>query len=183
MSKKKKLTDLAKALRDNLKRRKGANHKKENKNNLNSKLKISVFLLFPLISSCSDRHYSNGYVAASNELSKIQLNKSTEGDVLQILGEPTTKSLYGDKEYFYMQRNYKQKLFFSPKLVKQQVISISFASNNTVKKITNYNTENAIDIKYDNEITPFEGNKIGPFEQILGNFGRFSSQAQKAARK
>ncbi len=179
------LDKLSDALRKNLRRRKMSNDKETNnlqKNSSGALKKVSVALLLMILSSCTSHKYSNGYLVDPENLAKIKQRKTPEDEVKNLLGNPVTTSLYGEKKYFYMKREYEQKLFFAPKLIKQEVLAISFDNSGLVSKIEKFGTNDAIEIKYDPLTTPFEGNKISPFEQILSNFGKFSSQAQKAKR-
>lgn len=180
---KSKLQALSQALKNNLKRRK--KNTRKNKDNGNTKSKISksalslVFIL--LLASCSQRLETTGYFMNKNKLGLIKINKTSKQEVINILGKPTTKSAFEPEVYYYIERQYEQVAFFTPKLRKQSIISIEFDQKNVVSNIKAYNEKDAKSLNYDDEKVSFEGNKVSPLKQILENIGKLSSQAQKGA--
>jgi outer membrane protein assembly factor BamE (lipoprotein component of BamABCDE complex) len=149
------------------------------KNNLRIIFCLTVITITLFLSSCSKKVERNGYLVNSSSINLINTNKTSEEEVVNILGEPTTTSTFLPKTYYYMERKYSQVAFFSPKLLEQKIISIEFTPKNIVKSIIIYTAKDAHDLDYDIDQITFEGNKVGVFEQVIGNLGKFSSNAQK----
>ena len=183
--KEKKLQTLSQALKDNLKRRKkSAKRNKNNKDMKNRTLKITLFLVFIFsLISCNKSLENTGYLVNKSKLDLIKVNKTSKQEVIDILGEPTTKSSFAPKAYYYMERQYKQVAFFTPKLKKQNIISIKFDKKGIVNDVKVYAKSDAKSLSYDAEKITFEGNKFGVFKQVLENVGKFSSQAQQGSVK
>ena len=154
------------------------------KSKMKNKFKIIFYLAIScVLVSCVQKVEKMGYFVKESNLELVKPNKSSEQEVINILGDPTTKSAFGAKTYYYMERQYKQMAFFTPKLMEQRVIAIEFKPNDIVSKISVYGKDGAKVLGYDAEKVTFEGNKVGVFEQMVGNIGKFSSQAQKGAAK
>lgn len=151
---------------------------------MRNKLKVALCLsTIVFLASCGKKIEKMGYLIKESNLELIKPNKSSEQDVISILGDPTTKSIFGTKTYYYMERQYKQVAFFTPKLVEQKIVAVEFKPNNIVDKISIYGKDDAKVLSYDAERVTFEGNKVGVLEQMVDNIGKFSSQAQKGAAK
>ncbi len=176
-----KIKKLSEALRKNLKRRK-ANGKKDNdeKSMKNKSIKlVLVLILSGMLISCGKKTERVGYFLSKEKLEAIKVNQTSEKNLLELLGEPTTKSNFGPKTYYYMERQYEQVAFFQPKLKEQKIVSIELDSKNIIKKITMYDAKDANILNYDSDQITIKGNKIGVLEQLVSNIGKFSSKAQK----
>lgn len=179
-----KLKELAEALRKNLKRRKMNNKKTSNEKNMTPKLKkfLLIIILLSGLISCGKKVERVGYFLSDDKLSTIKANETSENNILTSLGEPTAKSSFGPKIYYYMERQYEQIGFFTPKLTQQKVVAIEFDPRNYVKKITTYNKKDANLLKYDSNQIIIQGNKIGVLEQFVSNIGKFNSKAEMAKK-
>ncbi|WPX96395.1 outer membrane protein assembly factor BamE domain-containing protein [Candidatus Bandiella euplotis] len=183
---KNKLEKLSEALKNNLKRRK-VNAQKTKDNTVSKKatrqLKTALcFFMVLFLVSCVKKLEKTGYLLQKHKLELVKINKTSEQELIHILGEPTTKSSFGTKTYYYMERQSEQMAFFAPKLKEQQVVAIEFNPRNIISNITIYTKDDAKVLSYDGTKENFEGNKIGALEQMVGNFGKFNSQAQKGAK-
>ena len=179
-----KLKKLAEALRKNLKRRKMSNKKVINEKNLVPKLSKFILIVIMLsgLVSCGKKVERIGYFLSEYKLSTIKENKTSEKDLLLILGEPTTKSNFGPKTYYYMERQYEQVGFFTPKLTQQKIVAIEFDTRNYVSSIVTYDKENANLLSYDADQITIKGNKIGILEQFVSNIGKFNSKTEMAKK-
>jgi outer membrane protein assembly factor BamE (lipoprotein component of BamABCDE complex) len=179
-----KLKELAEALRKNLKRRKMNNKKTINEKNLVPKFKkfILIIILSTGLISCGKKIERVGYFLSDDKLNTIKVNETSEDNLLTVLGEPTAKSNFGPKIYYYMERQYEQIGFFTPRLTQQKIVAIEFNQRNYVKKITTYNKDDANLLKYDSNQVIIQGNKIGVLEQFVGNIGKFNSKAEMAKK-
>ncbi len=138
-----------------------------------------IFLL-SLTASCGKQTKRTGYFLRHDKLQKIKINHTTEQDILNILGEPTTKSIYGPKIYFYMERQYEQFGFFKPQLEEQRIIALEFDFMNIVKRVSIFNKNDAKKSEYESSGITIRGNKMSILEQLVRNIGQFNSKAQKA---
>ena len=184
-NRKNKLQALSQALKNNLKRRRESAKKNKGKVEMKNKISKAVLslILILFLASCSKNVESVGYLVNKSALDSIKVNKSSKQEVLDILGEPTTKSAFAPEVYYYIGRQYEQVAFLTPKLKEQKVVSIEFNQKDIVNNIQIYDQNNANSLNYDADKVKFEGNKVSAFKQVFENIGKFSSQAQKKAIK
>ena len=136
--------------------------------------RLSYILLALLLTSCSKDIAYKGYSIDEDNLNKIIIGKSSMNDVLNILGSPTTSSLYKQTKFFYISHQYKSRFFSNPKLVNQKITEISFSKNNIAQAISTYSTNDMNSIKFATKQTELVGNKMNPFKQIIGNIGKYN---------
>ncbi len=69
-------------------------------------LQIYFIVLFLILPACQfQQPYKNhGIIYLENRAKKIVENKSNKNDVIKIIGQPHTKSLDNDEEWFYFER-------------------------------------------------------------------------------
>ena len=69
-------------------------------------LLIYFIILFLILPACQfQQPYKNhGIVFLENRAKKLVENKSNKNDVIKIIGQPHTKSLNNDEEWFYFER-------------------------------------------------------------------------------
>ena len=143
---------------------------------------VVVLLLLNLLLSCSKRIERTGYFLSYDKLQKVKINYTTEQGVLTILGEPITKSLYGPKNYFYIERQYKQFGVFNLRLEAQTIIAFEFDCTHKLKRVRIYNKKDTSDLEYDSDSIIIKDKRIGIIEQFSNNVGKFTSKAQKSVR-
>ena len=69
-------------------------------------LKVYFIILFIILPACQfQKPYKNhGIIFLENRAKKLVENKSNVNDVIKIIGQPHTRSLNNDKEWFYFER-------------------------------------------------------------------------------
>ena len=115
-------------------------------------MKTLFFLLFLLTISCSNNKVVNthGSTSLSLKSNKIEILKSNKNDVLNILGKPSTVSLFDQNSWFFIQREKVNQSIFKigkSKIRKNDVLEVSFDNYGIVKSKKLYNLENMNDLK------------------------------------
>lgn len=69
-------------------------------------MKVYFIILFIILPACQfQKPYKNhGIIFLENRAKKLVENKSNVNDVIKIIGQPHTRSLNNDKEWFYFER-------------------------------------------------------------------------------
>ena len=143
---------------------------------------ITVVLVISLLSSivsCSTKKERVGYFLSQEKFEQIKVDYTSEQDLLNTLGEPTTKSIFAPKIYFYMEGQYEQIAFFKPRLKQQNIIAYEFDLKNVVRKVHLYDVTDTTFLYYDNSSTTLSGNKIEIWSQLSGNIKKFHSRMEK----
>ena len=71
--------------------------------------KILIFAVFFLILNCSFNKViqNHGVHNLEKKQAKLKVNQSNKNDVLKIVGQPHSKSINDDNEWFYVERSFK----------------------------------------------------------------------------
>ena len=164
---------LSKALKENLRRRK--NKKKYDKKNivLKSVKIISLLIIVTITVSCNKKIINTGYHLDKSKLQEVKISHTTEQNIINRLGRPTTQSIFGPKTYFYMEQKYQQFGFWKPRLIEQMITAFEFDSQNFLVKVGCYHISDANNVQYDPDYILIKGNKMPILEQLIGNVGKY----------
>ena len=111
------------------------------------------FILFIFLINCSAQKVTriHGNLSLKNNESKILVNKSNKNDVINILGEPSSKSNFDKNIWFYIEQKKQNKSII--KLGKQfieenNVLTIKFDAKGIVNKKEFLNKDDLKEIKF-----------------------------------
>ena len=116
-------------------------------------MKLFFFIsIFILISNCSfnlvDDHHSVFYLEKKEK--KIKIQESNTNDILNILGEPSTKSPFDKDVWIYIERKITNSHFFGKReLVVNNVMVLEIDEMGILAKKEFYNIDDMIDIDFD----------------------------------
>lgn len=112
-------------------------------------------------------------------ITKVQTGQSTEADVLEILGPPTSSSFSNAKRWFYIGEKMERLAFFDPKVSEKEVLIIDFNPQGIVASVQFVSTPHDFNTVPQSRITKTLGKDPSFLQQIFGNFGKFSRQSEK----
>jgi len=104
---------------------------------------------------------------------------SAQTEVAEKLGSPSTKSNFGDETWYYIKARKESRAILAPAITEQHVTRITFGTDQMVSKIDEYDLKDGKEVEIVTRETPTEGHRLGFFEQILGNLGRFNKDPAK----
>ena len=131
------------------------------------------------LAGCAPTIQQEGNVPDADQVVKINPGIDNKNRVGQLLGSPSSVSAFQDRTWYYISRRTEQTAFFDPQVVEQEVLAISFDSQNIVQDMKIYGLENGRMIQMVDRVTPTFGNDLTFIQQVLGNLGRFNSPDQK----
>lgn len=134
-----------------------------------------IFCVILAVSGCVAQHEERGYVRTTADFDKIIPGTSTNKDVLELLGSPSSYSSYGDETWYYISARRKTAAFLKPEIVDQGAVAIKFDKAGVVQEIGSYSEKDKRDIAYSSDRTKTEGNQITIWQQVLGNLGKFNA--------
>ena len=125
-----------------------------------------------------------GFNPEQMQLEKIQTGISTKENVQEILGSPSTTSLFPVEgknwtNWYYIYRKTETTSFFEPKIVDQLVVKITFDERDIVQNIDNQKGVQGEQIKASKERTESTGYESSAMKDIFGNFNKYSLDPQK----
>ena len=139
-------------------------------------MKKALFLLMLLISplcACTDIEINRGAELKQANIDRIT-PESNKGDVINVLGSPSSKSSFGDETWYYISNRRAQNIIGSDKVLEQDILAVTFDKNDKVSNVTVYNKDNMQNVQISDRKTPTAGHELNVLEQILGNVGKFN---------
>jgi outer membrane protein assembly factor BamE (lipoprotein component of BamABCDE complex) len=124
------------------------------------------------LSACSSVASYQGYQAIDQRPADVKVGADTRSTVLAKLGSPTTTSTFDKDVWFYMSQIRTQTSFYNPKVIKRDVVAISFDHDTEqVKSVNTYTLQDGRVIAYNKRETPTRGREMTVLEQLVGSIG------------
>jgi outer membrane protein assembly factor BamE (lipoprotein component of BamABCDE complex) len=77
----------------------------------------------------------------------------SKAEILQVLGNPSTKTTFSDNVWYYITQVRKERAYFSVDNMSTTVLKIAFNKNNIVKNYKIYSDEFSIDVEINSDKT------------------------------
>jgi outer membrane protein assembly factor BamE (lipoprotein component of BamABCDE complex) len=116
-----------------------------------------------------------GHLKEDESLTDIKIGTTTKDDVQKILGSPSSESSFGPTTWYYVSSTHQTRSILPTKIVDQHVIEVAFDSSGNVSSLRQYSLADGKNVEVASDVTPTEGQKLGFFEQIFSNLGRFNN--------
>lgn len=125
---------------------------------------------------CSPIAATRGNIPLEKVIKSIERDKQNRDQVMAILGSPSTKGSFGKQEtWYYIGKRTEALAFFEPKLLERKILAIKFDDRGIVETIASYDASAGKPVELVDRVTPTKGKELGVLQQIIGNFGRFST--------
>lgn len=134
---------------------------------------FATALIALVLGGCTPTEATRGNYLYKEDIASITPYQSTQYDVLNTLGTPTTKAVFDDNTWYYVGLKTEKESFFDEKVTDRQTIKITFDATNTVTSV-NYVEGKPVDVPLESRVTPTSGNEVTFLQQVLGNIGKFN---------
>jgi outer membrane protein assembly factor BamE (lipoprotein component of BamABCDE complex) len=126
-----------------------------------------------------------GFNPEQMQLEKIENNISTKETVQDVLGSPSTTSLFPVEgknwtNWYYIYRKTETTSFFEPKVVDQLVVKITLDEKDIVRNVETQKGIQGEKIKASKERTESTGYESSAMKDIFGNFNKYSLDPKKS---
>ena len=128
-----------------------------------------------MLASCGPPVDLRGNAPDKSALADVKPGVTDKASVTKLLGSPSTVATFDANTWYYVSQETKSVAFFKPTLLDQHVVAISFDDKGVVQKIAQLDMKDHEDIAPNPNATPAPGREFTLLEQLIGNFGRFSS--------
>ena len=143
-------------------------------------MKKVLFLLLAL-TACTDIEISRGAELKQANIDRIT-PESNKGDVINVLGSPSSKSSFGDETWYYIYNKREQKIFGRDNVLAQEVLAVTFGKNEKVSDVKLYDKDAMNNVDISDKKTPTAGHEMTVIEQVLGNVGKFNKDGDAKSR-
>jgi outer membrane protein assembly factor BamE (lipoprotein component of BamABCDE complex) len=126
------------------------------------------------LAACTSSISTHGHRLDAAALAQIEPGQSAEGDVVQLLGSPSSLATFDDRTWYYVSQRTERHSFYHTTVVAQDVVAIEFDEQGTVSRIDRHDLNGAREVDLVDRETPTSGNEMSVLEQFLGNIGRFN---------
>jgi outer membrane protein assembly factor BamE (lipoprotein component of BamABCDE complex) len=132
-----------------------------------------------VLSACESRIDQRGNKPDEDQVVQINPGVDDKNRVAELLGYPSTMSVFSDKTWYYISKRTKTIAFLDPELLEQEVLQIHFNDQGIVQDMKVYTEKDGEQIAYVDRVTPTPGTELTLVQQLLGNLGKFNSDKLK----
>lgn len=139
--------------------------------------RTTLILTFSLlVASCTSRIDSRGNLPDLHLLNDIRVGEYSKNDVFDTIGSPSSIAYFDEEVWFYISKRTETTAFLAPKIVDRKTVIIRFDDKGIVKTLETRGIAESRNVAIIERETPTTGHKLGFFEQIIGNLGRFENR-------
>lgn len=126
-------------------------------------------------SACTIEKQPRGYYLDEKKATALTPGFDTQGSVQLMMGNPSIASTFDQTTWYYISEMARRKSLGKPKPIERNILAIHFDPGGMVTEVERYTLADGRKIKPRKDATPTRGKKLGVFEQIFSNIGRFSN--------
>lgn len=127
------------------------------------------------LGACTIERQAKGFIMDQQFVEGITPGFDNKTSIVNGLGNPSVMGTFDDDTWYYMTEISRRRSFFKPSVTRREIFAIKFDEIGRVEEIQTYTLADAIHVKPRGDKTPTRGKKLGVFEQIFSNIGRFSN--------
>ncbi len=128
-----------------------------------------------LAAGCTAIYQNHGYVPSDEDLSQVQVGKSSRDDVAAAVGRPSASGVLEGSAWYYVGSRWKYYGARAPQEINREVVAVSFAENGTVANVERFGLERGEVVVLSRRVTKSNIRGIGLVRQLLGSLGRVTA--------
>ena len=135
-----------------------------------------------MMAGCSPVVEQRGYVLNEKDLKRIKPGVTTQDEVKDIMGSPSTESPLGgphEMAYYYISSTFETDMFYSPEETSRTVVAVYFDKDKVARKVAYYGLKDGEIIDFQTRTTPTRGKELTILGQLFSNLGRFNKATDK----
>ncbi|MDE2462712.1 MAG: outer membrane protein assembly factor BamE [Alphaproteobacteria bacterium] len=134
---------------------------------LRTLLMVSLPAVFVLSSGCTPVISKRGYLPDPVAEASIVVGKDTKETIEKKLGDPTTKSNFSGRSWFYISSVQQRVAFFPPTILDRDILAIRFNKEDKVTSLSHYGLRDGHVVAFDTSKTPTPGRELTFLQQLL----------------
>lgn len=128
-----------------------------------------------LVSACSPQFRYHGYTPSEQELSAIEIGRTTRAEVIELLGSPTAGGALNSTGAYYVSSVFRHYGYTAPSEVEREVLAILFDGNDRVVNVESYGLQDGQVVVLSRRVTDDNIADRTFIRQLMGNFGRINA--------
>jgi outer membrane protein assembly factor BamE (lipoprotein component of BamABCDE complex) len=120
-----------------------------------------------LLIACAPVISQRGYLPDPDNESTIKTGTDTKTTVQSRLGYASTTATFGNDSWYYISATEKQVAFFTPTVLKRQILAVYFDKTNKVTGVRHYSLRDGHIIAYESRETPARGRETTFLQELL----------------
>ena len=140
----------------------------------NRGVRLAALLCAFAVASCTALYDNHGYMPPAGDLQQLRVGVDTRAKVNEVIGPPSTASLVDEGNYYYVRSRVRTYGMFRPKVMKRQILAISFNPNDTIRNIERFGLERGRIVPLSRRVTDNSVVSSGFLRQMLRNIGNFN---------
>ena len=125
--------------------------------------------------ACAPVIDNRGYVFDESLLPQLVVGTTSEADIINIMGSPSTVSTLNDGAYYYISSRFITEAYRAPRETERRVLAIFFDEDKKIRDLGFYTLEDGNVVTIVERTTETQGRELTFLQQIFGNLGRFES--------
>ena len=140
------------------------------------RIALSVGLVAALTAAgCTAIYRNHGYVPTEENLALIEVGKTTQPEVADVIGRPSATGLLQGAGWYYVGSRWKYYGPRAPEEIDRQVVAISFDDKGVVSNVERFGLERGEVVVLSRRVTKSNVKGISLVRELLGSFGRVSA--------
>ncbi|MGL5783919.1 MAG: outer membrane protein assembly factor BamE [Alphaproteobacteria bacterium] len=141
---------------------------------------IGFALLSLTILGCVSTHQQSGMVLPRSTLKQIQVGKTTQQDVFNLWGTPSSVSPIDPNTWYYFSSFSETCAFFTPTVLENRVYVLTFSSGGVLTKMDEKSKKDMEAVSVVKRVTPPVGQSTPVMKQLFRNLGKAPPKPQRS---
>ena len=139
--------------------------------------RFSAFASALLLSACSAMIDVHGDAVDPDALAALKPGETLYTEVLQILGSPSSKTIFDGEDWIYLHSKQERIAFLKPKEIERTLTILKFNHDGVLQRIEIKTLAQGREITPNPETTQTDENSLSVLDQMISNVGRMSTDA------
>ena len=134
-----------------------------------------LMLAAAAVSACTKDIDARGNLPTTDSLALLAPGEQTRQDVRNLLGTPSTTSVFDNETWYYMSSQTTQYAFYPVEELERTVYKVNFDQRGILNDVVKVDLNDGREFTIVSRETPSKGRELSLIEQLIGNLGRFNS--------
>ncbi len=140
---------------------------------------LKTFKLIALalsLNACTPMLDAHGDSPDPEKLALLKIGETPYTQVQNILGTPSSKTVFDSEYWLYISSVQERIAFFKPKETERHITVLKFDNNGILQEIQQKDMNDGMSVAIDQDKTETSGHSVSLIEQFIGNIGRFEQK-------